>query len=65
MAVVRVTYNGISSYYESDYEASLHTLSLVAFGAEGEVLVEVFDVPTGEYIDAVSEFIPYCIEHLN
>ena len=63
--MVRVTHQGISSYYETEYEASLYTLSLVAFGAKGEVLVEAFDVPTGGYIDAVSEFIPYCIEHLN
>lgn len=63
--MVRVTYKGVSSYYESEYEASLYTLSLAAFGVGGEVMVEAFEVSTGEYIDAVSEFIPYCIEHLN
>ena len=65
MAVIRVTYNGVNTYYESEEEASFYTLSLVAFGAVGEVMVEAFDVPTGEYLEIIDEALPYCMEWLN
>jgi hypothetical protein len=63
--VTRVTYQGVSTYYETEEEASFYTLSLVAFGAHGEVMVEAFDIPTGEYLDVISEALPYCMEWLN
>ena len=65
MTVTRVTYNGCSTYYETEYEANLYTLSLCAFGVSGEVMVEAFDIPSGEYLEVIDEALPYCIEWLN
>ncbi len=65
MAVIRVTYNGVNTYYESEEEANFYTLSLVAFGVHGEVMVEELDVPTGEYLEIIDEALPYCMEWLN
>ena len=46
MNIFRVTHNGVCTYYDSEYDASLYTLSLCAFGSHGLVQLEALNVPS-------------------
>ncbi len=65
MDIFRVTHNGVCTYYDTEYDASLYTLSLCAFGSHGLVTLEALSVPSNEYLEVLDEVLPYCIEWLN